>query len=119
MWCGLDVGKQAHYICAVDEDGQRLFDVVLSQDEASLREVFGRLAERGPVLDVVDQPNTIGALPVAVARALGLQVGYLPGLAMRRLAQASGRGQDRRSGCLGDRRDGADHAACAAPGRRG
>ena len=75
VWCGLDVGKQAHHVCAVDGDGQRLFDGVLSQDEALLREVFGRLSERGPVLVVVDQPNTIGALPVAVARALGLQVG--------------------------------------------
>jgi transposase len=87
VWCGLDVGKQAHHGCAVDGEGQRLFDAGLPQDEVSLREVFGRLAERGSVLVVVDQPNTIGALPVAVARALGLQVAYLPGLAMRRLAQ--------------------------------
>ena len=30
---------------------------------------------------VVDQPNTIGALPVAVARDCGCEVAYLPGLA--------------------------------------
>ncbi|AXO35407.1 mobile element protein [Micromonospora sp. B006] len=35
---------------------------------------------------VVDQPASIGALPVAVARACGHQVAYLPGLAMRRIA---------------------------------
>ncbi|WP_146705229.1 IS110 family transposase, partial [Shigella flexneri] len=35
---------------------------------------------------VVDQPATIGALPVAVARSEGVLVGYLPGLAMRRIA---------------------------------
>jgi len=35
---------------------------------------------------VVDQPASIGALPVAVARASGCQVAYLPGLTMRRLA---------------------------------
>ncbi|WP_146705189.1 IS110 family transposase, partial [Shigella flexneri] len=34
----------------------------------------------------VDQPATIGALPVAVARSEGVLVGYLPGLAMRRIA---------------------------------
>jgi hypothetical protein len=34
----------------------------------------------------VDQPATIGALPVAVARAVGHHVAYLPGLAMRRIA---------------------------------
>jgi hypothetical protein len=35
---------------------------------------------------VVDQPASIGALPVAVARACGHQVAYLPGMAMRRVA---------------------------------
>jgi transposase len=34
----------------------------------------------------MDQPATIGALPVTVARAYGHQVAYLPGLAMRRIA---------------------------------
>ncbi|GAA0422743.1 hypothetical protein Acor_58250 [Acrocarpospora corrugata] len=38
------------------------------------------------MLVVVDQPASIGALPVAVARAEGCQVAYLPGLTMRRLA---------------------------------
>jgi transposase len=40
----------------------------------------------GPVLLVVDQPATIGALPVAVALDEGVTVAYLPGLAMRRIA---------------------------------
>jgi transposase len=35
---------------------------------------------------VVDQPASIGALPVAVARAAEVDVAYLPGLAMRRIA---------------------------------
>jgi hypothetical protein len=38
------------------------------------------------VLVVVDQPNTIGALPIAVARDCGGTVAYLPGLAMRKAA---------------------------------
>ncbi|MBY4576216.1 IS110 family transposase, partial [Gordonia paraffinivorans] len=37
-------------------------------------------------LVIVDQPNTIGALPVTVARACGHAVAYLPGLTMRRVA---------------------------------
>jgi transposase len=40
----------------------------------------------GRVLVVVDQSASIAALPVAVARACGHQVAYLPGLAMRRIA---------------------------------
>lgn len=35
---------------------------------------------------VGDQPNTIGALPIAVARNAGYSVAYLPGLAMRKAA---------------------------------
>lgn len=32
------------------------------------------------------EPSSIGALPIAVARAMGSEVAYLPGLAMRRIA---------------------------------
>jgi hypothetical protein len=35
---------------------------------------------------VVDQPASIGALPLTVARDAGCKVAYLPGLAMRRIA---------------------------------
>lgn len=35
---------------------------------------------------IVDQPYTIGALPVTVAHACGHDVAYLPGLSMRRVA---------------------------------
>ena len=87
VWCGLDVGKEAHHACALAADGRRLFDKALPQDEGKLREVFTGLQAHGAVLVVVDQPNTIGALAVAVARDCGCRVGYLPGLAMRKAAQ--------------------------------
>jgi transposase len=58
----------------------------LVNTEAKLRQVFDKLAKHGPVLVVVDQPPSIGALPDAVARAGGQQVAYLPGLAMRLIA---------------------------------
>jgi hypothetical protein len=38
------------------------------------------------LLVVVDQLASIGALAIAVARSRGIAVGYLPGLAMRRIA---------------------------------
>ncbi|GAB3460870.1 IS110-like element IS110 family transposase [Streptomonospora sediminis] len=43
-------------------------------------------AKHGTVLVVVDQPASIGALPLAVARDAGCAVAYLPGLTMRRMA---------------------------------
>ncbi len=86
VFCGLDVGKSAHHAVALDPAGARLHDAALPQDEARLGQLFTGLQAHGPVLVVVDQPATIGALPVAVARAVGCQVAYLPGLAMRRIA---------------------------------
>ena len=83
---GLDVGKTGHHACALDPGGSRLFDKPLPQDEAQLRELFTELQKHGNVLMVVDQPNTIGALPIAVARDAGCAVAYLPGLAMRKAA---------------------------------
>ncbi|WP_405160755.1 IS110 family transposase [Nocardia sp. NBC_01499] len=85
--CGIDVGKGEHHAVGLDTtDGKRLHDKALPNDEARLRAVFDQLAARGPLLIVVDQPNTIGALPVTVARACGHDVAYLPGLSMRRIA---------------------------------
>src|SRR3954468_3649660 len=79
VFLGLDVGKDGHHAVALNRDGKRLHDAALVNTEAKLRQVFDKLARHGPVLVVVDQPATIGALPVAVARACGLQVAYLPG----------------------------------------
>jgi transposase len=86
VFLGLDVGKDGHHAVALNRDGKRLHDAALVNTEAKLRQVFDKLARHGRVLVVVDQPASIGALPVAVARACGHQVAYLPGLAMRRIA---------------------------------
>lgn len=86
VFCGVDVGKSEHHACALDPGGKRVYDRALPNDEAALISVLSGLAERGRVLVVVDQPAAIGALVIAAARSLGIDVGYLPGLAMRRIA---------------------------------
>src|SRR4051812_29685311 len=86
VFLGLDVGKDAHHAVALDPAGKRLHDGPLPNSEPKLRALFDKLAAHGPLLVVVDQPATIGALPVAVARAVGHRVAYLAGLAMRRIA---------------------------------
>jgi hypothetical protein len=86
VFLGLDVGKDAHHAVGLDPTGKRLHDAPLPNSEPKLRTLFDKLATHGPLLVVVDQPATIGALPVAIARAAGHQVAYLPGLAMRRIA---------------------------------
>ncbi|WP_141737778.1 transposase, partial [Corynebacterium sp. HMSC14B06] len=83
---GLDVGKTGHHASALTNTGERIYDKPLPKDEAAQREIFASMQAHGSVLMVVDQPNTIGALPIAVARDCGCTVGDLPDLAMRKAA---------------------------------
>lgn len=79
---GVDVGKRSHWACGIDASGA----VVLSRPvENRAADIDRLLAEAGPgALVVVDQPRNIGALVLARARAAGMRVAYLPGLAMKR-----------------------------------
>jgi transposase len=86
VFIGVDVGKDGHHAVALDKSGNRLLDRALPHDEGELRQILQDLGSHGRLLFVVDQPATVGALAVAVARADGAVVGYLPGLAMRRIA---------------------------------
>lgn len=83
---GLDVGKSGHHACALTNTGERIYDKPLPQDEAARHEIFASMQAHSSVLMVVDQHNTIGALPIAVARDCGCTVGDLPDLAMRKAA---------------------------------
>ena len=86
VFVGVDVGKGQHHAVALDRNGKRRYNKALPNDEVKLRALIAELKTHGRLLFVVDQPSTIGALPVAVARAEGVLVAYLPGLAMRRIA---------------------------------
>ncbi|MEU3260318.1 IS110 family transposase [Streptomyces albidoflavus] len=72
VFLGLDVGKIAHHAQGLTPAGKKVFDKLA--------------AKFGTVLVIVDQPASIGAQPLAVARDAGCRVAYLPGLAMRRIA---------------------------------
>lgn len=86
IFLGLNVGKTDHWACTVTKDGKKIWNKTLPNDEAKLIAVYQNLTAQGTVLVVVDQSATIGALAVAVAQQLGIQVAYLPGLTMRRIA---------------------------------
>ena len=88
LFIGLDVGKSEHHATALTHTGEKIYDKPLSNDETRLSELFEKLTDDyGAALVVVDQPATIGALPVAVAQATdGIEIAYLPGLTMRRMA---------------------------------
>ncbi len=87
VFLGLDVGKQAHHGHGLTPAGKTVLDKALPNSEPKLRAVFDKLtAKSGTLLVIVDQPASIGALPLTVARDAGCQVACLPGLAMRRIA---------------------------------
>ncbi|MFI8294290.1 IS110 family transposase [Streptomyces sp. NPDC085614] len=87
VYLGVDVGMGEHHATAVSQVGKKVFDKPLPNSEPKLRELFEKLqAKHGKVLVVVDQPASIGALPLAVAGDAGCQIAYLPDLTMRRIA---------------------------------
>ena len=86
VFIGIDVGKAEHWATALSQEGRKVFDKALPNDEERLRALYKKLGDHGNLLVVVDQPATIGALAVAVAQDMGITVGYLPGLSMRRIA---------------------------------
>lgn len=87
VYLGLDVGKGEHHAVGLTPAGKKVHDRALPNSEPKLRELLDKLtAKHGQILVVVDQPASIGALPLTVARDAGCLVAYLPGLSMRRVA---------------------------------
>jgi hypothetical protein len=87
VYLGRDIGEGEHHATALTPAGKKAFDKRLPNTEPKLREVFAKLqAKHGTVLVVVDQVASVGALPLAVARDLGCEVAYPPGLTMWRIA---------------------------------
>ena len=107
IFLGLDVGKSEHHACALDRDGNKIFDKPLPQLESELAGVFHQLQKLGTVLVIVDQPNTIGALPIAVARDCSCEVGSLSRTCKNR--------QTRRIHHRRHRPHNAPHATCRRP----
>lgn len=80
---GLDVGKSSHWARLIDRDGEVLASATVRNREAELDALFAS-APAGTL--VVDQFRNIGSLAVRRARAAGLGVAHLPGLAASRAA---------------------------------
>ena len=69
---GVDVGKYFHHACVLDPQGRQVLSKRINQHEGSLRKLFGQfLADNASVLVIVDQPNNISRLTVAVAQDMG------------------------------------------------
>ncbi|MFE5550274.1 IS110 family transposase, partial [Streptomyces sp. NPDC056534] len=85
VFLGTDVGKTAHTATGSPRPGRRSSTRRCPTASRSCG-LSSANSKFGTVLVIVDQPASIGALPLTVARDAGCEVAYLPGLAMRQIA---------------------------------
>ncbi len=84
---GIDVGKTAHHGHGLTPAGKKAFDKPTRTVPNSVLRLSKTARSFGSLWGIiVDQPPSIGALPLTVARDAGCEVAYLPGLATRRIA---------------------------------
>ena len=117
VFISIDVSKTDHWATdhwamALSRDGRKVLDKPLPNDEACLRSLYGKLADHGNLLVVVDQPATIRG----PGRGGGPGGGHHRGLPARTVDAThrrpdAGQRQDRRQGRGRHRRRGQEHAS--------
>jgi transposase len=94
VWVGIDIAKEVHWACAVDDAGQLVWDRRVDNDPAALQGLVDQLLEleERPVvgLDVV---GGVASLCEAMLLAAGLRLVYVSGLAVNRARQATRGGE--------------------------
>jgi transposase len=94
VWVGIDIAKEVHWACAVDDAGQLIWDRRGDNDPAGLQALVDQLLEldQRPVvgLDVV---GGVASLCEAMLLAGGLQLVDVSGLAVNRARQATRGGE--------------------------
>ena len=79
---GFDVGRYSHHMTAIDaRTGEVAASLPVGQDEARIRDALAPHAPAGALV-VVDQPGDLSSLLFAVARDMGLDVGFITPRAM-------------------------------------
>ena len=88
-WIGVDIGKTHHWICAVDETGNKLLSLKVLNDEAQILEGIAAVdevaAERIWAIDILGTPS---ALLVALLGKAGEQMRYASGRVVAAMSTA-------------------------------
>jgi transposase len=93
VWVGVDVGKQHHWVAAVDGEGRVLVSRKVANDQTAITGMLGELkAMAAGLVWTVDLTTVEAALLLAVLWEGGQQVLYLSGRAVN-IAAASYRGE--------------------------
>ena len=92
LWVGIDVGKQFHHACAVDERGKTVFSRKVKNRQGAVEELITRTAAKagadGAVVWALDMTSGAAALLVTVLVATGHPVLTVPGRLVNRMAGA-------------------------------
>lgn len=88
-WIGVDIGKTHHWVCAVDETGNKLLSLKVLNDEAQILEGIAAVdevaAERVWAIDILGTPS---ALLVALLGRAGEQMRYASGRVVAAMSTA-------------------------------
>jgi transposase len=83
VWAGVDVGKEHHWVCAVDDSGKVVLSRRLVNDEQPIRELVAEIDELAQRVSwTVDLTTVYAALLLTVLADAGKTVRYLAGRAV-------------------------------------
>jgi transposase len=96
VWVGIDVAKEVHWACVVDDTGQVVLDHQLDNDPAAIGALIEELGGLGQGLVVgMDVVGGIANLVQAMLAAAGFRLVYVSGLAVNRARQATRGGESK------------------------
>jgi len=88
-WVGVDIGKTHHWVCAVDETGEKVFSLEVLNDETQIIEVIAAVNVVAPdrvwAIDILGTPS---ALLVALLAKAGEQMRYASGRVVAAMSTA-------------------------------
>lgn len=85
IFVGIDVAKETHWVCALDQDARVVLDRAAANDQAALDALAAELRGLGPELTIaLDVTGSIASFLEAVLLAEGFALVHVPGIAVNR-----------------------------------
>lgn len=85
IFVGVDVAKETHWVCALDQDARVVLDRAVQNDQAALDALAAELRGLGPELQIaLDVTGSIASFLEAVLLAEGFTLVHIPGIAVNR-----------------------------------
>ncbi len=94
VFVGIDVAKEAHWVCAIDAAARVVLDRAVENDQTALDALAAELKRLGPdVVVALDVTGSLARFLEAVLLAEGLRLVHVPGIAVNRAGQGFAGGE--------------------------